>query len=87
MPVNCPIGLIPFFEPGACEGCRYHWPAGKCFYFGVKDALPLSEIRTVEERVTLLERQGPDSEGPPVKPTGQLPKKSPPKLTGGVKLE
>jgi len=85
MPINCPIGLIPFFEPGACEGCRYHWPEGSCSYFGVKDAVPLSEIRTMEERVTLLERPAPSSKET-LGETGRAPGKSTPKLTGGVKL-
>lgn len=54
MPLNCPINLIPFFAPDACIGCRYHW-GDKCYYYGARDAIPLSEVLTLSERVTLLE--------------------------------
>ena len=54
MPLNCPMD---FLEHDACRGCRFHHDGG------CRSNLPilqkLSDILTIEERLSLLERQEP----------------------------
>jgi len=54
MPLNRPIGLIPFFAPDACEGCPQYGD-GQCHYFS--PSKPIVEILTDAERIERLEKQ------------------------------
>ena len=54
MPLNCPIGLIPFLAPDACESCPQYGD-GQCYWFF--PSKPITEILTDAERIEQLEKR------------------------------